>query len=229
MAVVSAAGCQITGGPPATGGPGVEPPPAAASPTVEPIPDQDLERGSGESREQLTSDAARAYDLGMERLAEGLHEDALSSFLKAAEAQGEPSALIETRIATMLQQLGRHAEAVERLDIAIRLHDSANLRARRAWAHLETGDCAAAVMDAEAAVLIPLPEPTAHSHAEAWRIRAECSLKAGDEEQALRDAREALKEAERAGSFGPDIGRFREMVERLEAKDGPAPPPAPEG
>ena len=118
---------------------------------------------------------------------------------------------------------------MERLDTAIGLHDSANLRARRAWAHLETGDCATAVMDADAGILIPLPDRTAHSHAESWLIRAECSLMDGDEEQALRDARETLREAERAGSFGPDIGRFREMVERLEAKDGPAPPPAPEG
>ena len=171
----------------------------------------------------------------MKHLAEGLHEDALSSFIKAGEAQGAPSALIETRIATMLQQLGRHAEAVENLDRAIALHDSANLRARRSWAHFETGDCAAAVMDAEAAVPIPLPEPTAHSHAEAWLIRAECSLADGDEEQALLDAREALREARRAGSFGLGIRRFQGMVERLEdgsgltppEKDGLAPPPPP--
>ena len=95
-------------------------------------------------------------------------------------------------------------------------------------------------MDAEAAVLIPLPEPTAHSHAEAWLIRAECSLADGDDDQALMDAREALREARRAGSFGLGIRRFQEMVERLEdgsgltppEKDGlapPPPPPPPEG
>ena len=141
MAIAGAAGCQITGTPSSTGGSNAEqaspveatstaeparttepamaaePEPADRGPVNgEPSSDKSLERGSGESREQLTQEAARTYDLGMKRLAEGLHEDALSSFIKAGEAQGAPSALIETRIATMLQQLGRHAEAVENLD-----------------------------------------------------------------------------------------------------------------
>ena len=108
LAIALAAGCQITGAPSSTGGSSVEATRTAeptmtveltgtVEPTVpaepangEPSSDKSLERGSGESSEQLTPDAARAYDLGMKRLAEGLPEDALSGFMTAAEAQGEP-------------------------------------------------------------------------------------------------------------------------------------------
>lgn len=217
LAALLLGACQITGVPPSAAGEPTATSVAAAA--TEPPPGgggTELDHGG----EQLTRGAALAYALGMERLAAGLHEDALDSFLEALELQDEPSPLLETRAATMLQQLGRHPEAVEHLDRAIGVHDSANLRARRAWAHRETGDCTAAAADAEAGIRIPLPDPTAHSHAEARLILAECRLEDGDAEQSLRDARAALEEARRAGGFGPGISRFQEMVERLERPAG---------
>ena len=172
-------------------------------------------RGSGVF-EPISSAANAEMRLGRAALESGDLEKALAHYQKAADLQGEPSAVINNWIAITYRRMGLYDLSIAHYSQAIALNDQSLLRAGRAFVYWHNGQCPEAIEDAETALtMTPVVAAGAHSHAEAHTVLSWCYYDMGQPRKELEHLRAALPLIEEHGYSEQAIRSVQEEIELI--------------
>ena len=122
------------------------------------------------------------------------HAEAALSLMAANKYSAEESATAHVLAGDAYYREGSYAKAIEHYSQAIALDDTAEARARRAWAYLETQDCTSALADSHKALEMPAASWSEyHSWAEAHGALSYCYADESQWEKALQHEESSLR------------------------------------
>ena len=122
------------------------------------------------------------------------HAEAALSLMAANKYSAEESATVNVPAGDIYYSEGNYAKAIEHYSQAIALGDTAEARASRAWAYIQTKDCISALTDSHKALEMPTVSWSGyHSGAHADQALAYCYADESQWEKALQHEESALR------------------------------------
>ena len=122
------------------------------------------------------------------------HAEAALTLMAANKYSAEVLATAHVSAGDIYYSEGSYAKAIEHYSQAIALGDTAEARASRAWAYIETKDCASALADGHKALAMPAVSRSGyHSGAHAHDALAYCYADESQWEKALQHEESALR------------------------------------
>ena len=159
---------------------------------------------------RLANEAEGYYDAGH-------YKAAIRTYLQAIDAQGQPNAYLEHRIALAYSGDRNYDKAIIHYQKSLDIENDSGTRTNLAWVYYRNELCASAIQEAQRALRLPDEAYTGgtRSHVSANKVAARCYEQQGNLSEALKHATEALTLAQLNNYSADDIDELTAAVNKL--------------
>lgn len=165
----------------------------------------------------LTHGARRLADAAYEYYESGHYKAAIRTYLQAIDAQGQPNAYLEHKIALAYSGDQNYNKAITHYQKSLDIENDSAIRTILAWTYYRKELCTSAIQEALRALRLPYESYSIgwSAHVSANEVIARCYEEQGNLPEALEHATEALTLAQLNNYSADDIDELTAQVNKL--------------